>query len=203
MACSCSQDHQSKPEPWFTKPRTTCSTCRRHEMSSIPHPASIEPAATAGSQMSCTGRQLSVDNNQRHRGSDAGDAPLLLEPEAGAGEGDVVIGGEQGDQAEDQPSDGLGETAPVETPEGPPCMPPVCWRRRFSAVACWCLARWRVDWRRGRGHKPMPRPCPPVPPSGPAVSGTCIRDRLRFSRGRQRRSQRFSIPAADQSLPAP
>jgi hypothetical protein len=32
-----------------------------------------------------------------------------------AGEGDVVIGGKQGDQAENETTDGLGETEPVET----------------------------------------------------------------------------------------
>ena len=39
-----------------------------------------------------------------------------------AGEGDVVIGGEQGDQAEDDTADGLGETEAVEAepPEGEP-----------------------------------------------------------------------------------
>jgi len=34
---------------------------------------------------------------------------LLLDGEAAAGEGDVVIGGEQGDQAEDKAADGLDE----------------------------------------------------------------------------------------------
>ncbi|MFM7285303.1 MAG: hypothetical protein ACKOPS_06425 [Cyanobium sp.] len=43
---------------------------------------------------------MSVDKNCRQRGSDARDAPLLLELEGAAGEGDVVIGGEQGNQAE-------------------------------------------------------------------------------------------------------
>jgi hypothetical protein len=40
---------------------------------------------------------LSIDNNNRHRGSDEGDSPLLLELEAAAEEGDVVIGGIEGD----------------------------------------------------------------------------------------------------------
>jgi len=39
---------------------------------------------------------------------------LLLELEACAGEGDVVIGGKQGDQAEQQTTDGLNETEPIE-----------------------------------------------------------------------------------------
>jgi hypothetical protein len=39
---------------------------------------------------------------------------LLLEGDVAAGEGDVVIGGKQGDQAEDKTADGLGQTEPVE-----------------------------------------------------------------------------------------
>ena len=56
--------------------------------------------------------------NCRHRGSDEGDSPLLLEGDVAAGECDVVIGGEQGDQAEDETADGLGQTEPVETGPG-------------------------------------------------------------------------------------
>jgi hypothetical protein len=41
-----------------------------------------------------------------------------------AGEGDVVIGGEQGDQAEDDTGDGLGETQAIEV-EAPE---PLEWR---------------------------------------------------------------------------
>jgi len=48
------------------------------------------------SSISRTGRQLSIDKNDRQRGSDEGDAPLLLEADAAAGEADVVIGAEQG-----------------------------------------------------------------------------------------------------------
>jgi hypothetical protein len=43
---------------------------------------------------------------------------LLLELEACAGEGDVVIGGKQGDQAEQQTTDGLNETEPIEAGPG-------------------------------------------------------------------------------------
>jgi hypothetical protein len=50
---------------------------------------------------------LSIDKNDRHRGSDAGDSPLLLDWDAAAGEGDVVIGRKQGDEAEDQSANGL------------------------------------------------------------------------------------------------
>jgi len=65
--------------------------------------------------ISRTGRQLIVDKNDRHRGSDAGDSPLLLDWEAAAGEGDVAIGRKQGDQANDQAANGLGQTEPVKT----------------------------------------------------------------------------------------
>ena len=64
-----------------------------------------------------TGRQLSIDNHCRHRGSDEGDAPLLLEADAVAEGRDVVIGGEQGDQAKDDTADGLGETQAIEVEE--------------------------------------------------------------------------------------
>jgi hypothetical protein len=44
---------------------------------------------------------LSIDNQNRHRGSDEPDAPSLGELEPGTGgEGDVVIGGKQGDQGD-------------------------------------------------------------------------------------------------------
>jgi hypothetical protein len=39
---------------------------------------------------------------------------LLLEGDAAAGVCDVVIGGKQGDQAEDKTADGLGQAEPVE-----------------------------------------------------------------------------------------
>jgi hypothetical protein len=48
------------------------------------------------------------DNHCRHRGSDEGDAPLLLELEGAPGEGDVVKGGKKRDQAESEATDGLG-----------------------------------------------------------------------------------------------
>jgi hypothetical protein len=44
--------------------------------------------------------------------------PLLLDSEAAAGDGDVVIGGEQGNQAEDKAAKGLGQTEPVKTGPG-------------------------------------------------------------------------------------
>jgi len=43
---------------------------------------------------------------------------LLLEADALAGEGDVVIGGKQGDQAEDQAAAGLDGTEVIEAGPG-------------------------------------------------------------------------------------
>jgi hypothetical protein len=57
---------------------------------------------------------LSIDKNDRHRGSDEGNAPLLGDGDVAPGEGEVVIGGEQGDQAEGEAADGLGEAEAIE-----------------------------------------------------------------------------------------
>jgi hypothetical protein len=57
---------------------------------------------------------LSIDKNCRHRGKDEKGSPLLLQRDGGAGEGDVVIGGEQGDQAEHEAADGLQEAKAIE-----------------------------------------------------------------------------------------
>ncbi|MFM7464214.1 MAG: hypothetical protein ACKO28_01855 [Cyanobium sp.] len=58
---------------------------------------------------------MSVCNHKRHRGNDEPDAPLLLDGEPDAcGEGDVVIGGEQGDQGNDDASDGLDPALRIE-----------------------------------------------------------------------------------------
>jgi len=65
-----------------------------------------------------TGRQLSVDKHRRHRGNDEGDAPLLLEADGAAGEGDVVIRGKEGNQAENQAAAGLDGTEVIEPGPG-------------------------------------------------------------------------------------
>ena len=70
------------------------------------------------SSISRTGRQLRVDNHCRHRGSDEGDAPLLLEADVVAGEGDVVIGGKQGNQTEKQTAAGLDGTEVIQAGPG-------------------------------------------------------------------------------------
>jgi hypothetical protein len=62
-------------------------------------------------------RQLSIDKNKRHRGSDAPDAPLLLELDGAGGEGDVVIGRQQSNQRNHEAAQGLDPTRAVETQE--------------------------------------------------------------------------------------
>ena len=81
------------------------------------------------SSISRTGRQLRVapkwravlyksEKNCRHRGNDEGDAPLLLETDGAAEGGDVVIGGKQSDQAEDQTATGLNGTEVIQARPG-------------------------------------------------------------------------------------
>jgi hypothetical protein len=70
------------------------------------------------SSISRTGRQLRVDNHCRHRGSDEGDAPLLLEADTAAEGGDVVIGGKECDQAKDHSPTGLDGTEVIQTGPG-------------------------------------------------------------------------------------
>ena len=43
---------------------------------------------------------------------------MLGDGDVASGEGDVVIGGEESDQAEGKAADGLGETKPVKTGPG-------------------------------------------------------------------------------------
>ena len=61
---------------------------------------------------------MSIDKKDRQRGSDAGDAPLLLEGDTELEEADVVIGGEQSDQAEGKAADDLAETEAIEACPG-------------------------------------------------------------------------------------
>ena len=67
-------------------------------------------------------RQLSIRKNERKGESDEPDAPLLLERELAVGEGDVVIGGEERDQANNTANDGFKNCLAVKS-EPPP------WRR--------------------------------------------------------------------------
>ncbi len=56
---------------------------------------------------------MSIDNNCRQRGNDERDSPLLLERDGGAEEGDVVIGGEEGDQADGDAAEYLEHTEAI------------------------------------------------------------------------------------------
>ena len=71
-------------------------------------------------------RQLSIDNNERKRDSDEPDAPLLLEGELALGEVDVVIRGEESEQADNAAEHGFHQGFAVE-PEAPPrrCRPQI------------------------------------------------------------------------------
>ena len=64
-------------------------------------------------------RQLSICKNERKGDSDEPDAPLLLERELTVGEGDVVIGGEERDQANNSANKGFQQGFAVE-PQPPP-----------------------------------------------------------------------------------
>ena len=59
---------------------------------------------------------------------------MLLEEEGASGEGDVVIGGKKGDQAEDKAPDGLGEAEAVQSEGAEASLGaqkiPGFWRRR-------------------------------------------------------------------------
>ncbi|MCX5968348.1 MAG: hypothetical protein NTV57_12030, partial [Cyanobacteria bacterium] len=62
---------------------------------------------------------MSIDKNERKGDSDEPDAPLLLERELAVGEGDVVIGGEKSNQANDAADDGFQQGFAVK-PQAPP-----------------------------------------------------------------------------------
>ena len=64
-------------------------------------------------------RQLSIRKNERKGGSDEPDTPLLLERELALGEVDVVIGGEERDQANNTANNGFQQGFAVE-PQPPP-----------------------------------------------------------------------------------
>ena len=61
-------------------------------------------------------RQLSVCNHKRHRGNDEPDAPLLGDLEGDiCREGDVVIGGKQGDEGDHDAAQGLEASRAIQT----------------------------------------------------------------------------------------
>jgi hypothetical protein len=71
---------------------------------------------------------------------------LLVDGECAPGDGEVVIGGKQGDQAEGKAADGLGETEAIETGPRRGCCWQFCRNRRLLA------AGWRSGGAGGRGH---------------------------------------------------
>jgi hypothetical protein len=79
--------------------------------------------------MSGSRRQLSIDKNNRQRGNDAPDAPLLVEGEPVGAEVDVVIGGIQSNQANHQAAQELNPGGTVESEETELSMQQV-WRNR-------------------------------------------------------------------------
>ena len=62
---------------------------------------------------------MSIRKKERKGGSDEPDAPLLLEKELAVGEGDVVIGEEKRDQANNTGDDGFQQGFAVK-PQAPP-----------------------------------------------------------------------------------
>jgi hypothetical protein len=56
---------------------------------------------------------LSIDNHERQRGSDEPDAPLLLEGDGAADEGNVVIGGEERNQGDHGASGGFQQSLAI------------------------------------------------------------------------------------------
>ena len=75
---------------------------------------------------------------------------MLLDWEAAAGDGDVVIGGEQGDQAEDQAANCLGQTQPVKA--GPGALQPWrFWRGLRLGAAPWRAGAGGCCWSQGEG----------------------------------------------------
>jgi hypothetical protein len=58
---------------------------------------------------------LSIDKNERQRGSDEPDAPLLLQGDGAIGDGDVVIGGKQSDQGDDGAASGFQQALAIKT----------------------------------------------------------------------------------------
>ncbi|NQW39415.1 MAG: hypothetical protein HQ469_09600 [Cyanobacteria bacterium] len=64
-------------------------------------------------------RQLSICKNERKGESDEPDAPLLLELELAVGEVDVVIGGEERNQADNSANNGFQQGLAVK-PQAPP-----------------------------------------------------------------------------------
>ena len=88
---------------------------------SISHSSCFERFSSSFSRISLAGslRQLSIRKKERKGESDEPDAPLLLERELTVGEGDVVIRGEERDQANNSANKGFQQGFAIE-PQPPP-----------------------------------------------------------------------------------
>ena len=80
-------------------------------------------------------RQFSIDNHIRHRGSDEPDPPLLIEADADREETGVVIGAEQGNEADQHTANGLNPTLAIKTQQRLTCFHRVwrSWRTEGNA----------------------------------------------------------------------
>ena len=81
----------------------------------------FERFSSSFSRISLSGsrRQLSIRKNERKGDSDEPDTPLLLDRELAVGEGDVVIGRKQSNQANNCSNDGFQQGLAIE-PQPPP-----------------------------------------------------------------------------------
>ena len=97
-------------------------------------------------------RQLSIRNNERKGGSDEPDAPLLGEGANSAWEGDVVIGREQSDQANNTANDGFQQSFAIK-----PLPPPGRWRSTSTSAAPPATSpAWRPTSHLAPRHKVQP-----------------------------------------------
>jgi hypothetical protein len=97
-------------------------------------------------------RQLSIRKNERKGESDEPDAPLLREGENSAWEGDVVIGREQSDQANNTANDGLQQGFAIK-----PQPPPGRWRSTSTSAAPPATSpAWRPTSHLAPRHKVQP-----------------------------------------------
>ena len=122
-------------------------------------------------------RQLSIRKNKRKRDSDEPDAPLLLDRELAVGEGDVVIGRKESNQANNTANDGLEQGLAIEV-KPPPGRRWTQIPKRFlhlkqsnpTPTATSLVHQYRfTPW--------SPRPCPPParltsPPCSPAAAAS-------------------------------
>ncbi len=107
---------------------------------------------------------------------------MLLDLDGVAEDCDVVIGGEEGNQAKDKPPDGLGEAKAVEAWPGRRRWKQVCRKPRL------CVAGpWDGGWGTGWGHPSIGVADSPMPPIQRDVSRSCLDGGCRSNLARCRR----------------